>query len=130
MALALANRSAVLVHVKDFATAIRDIQLSLQSGYATSQRYKLYERMAYCHQQLHQFNKAATTYAIAVQCLDQSDLNQSPQQMEKWRNNLNRSLNQLSTLKEQRKVKHQKLTQTIYRSIKHDVHIDYNQLTT
>ncbi len=38
LALALANRSAVLVHLKEFSMAVRDIQLSLQLGYPTQQR--------------------------------------------------------------------------------------------
>ena len=93
MALALSNRSATLVHLKEFRTAIRDIQLSLQCGYPAKQRYKLYERLGYCQQQLGQYSKARTAYNVASDCLTGSDL--LPDQIDQWRNNLNRNLSKL-----------------------------------
>jgi hypothetical protein len=38
LALGLANRSAVLVQLKEYSMAIRDIQLSVQFGYPSDQR--------------------------------------------------------------------------------------------
>jgi len=74
--------------------AIRDIQLALQCGYPAKQRYKLYERLGYCQQQLGQSNKARTAYNVASDCLTASDL--LPDQIDQWRNNLNRNLTKLN----------------------------------
>lgn len=93
LALALSNRSAALVQLKQFRTAIRDIQLALQCGYPAKQRFKLYERLGYCQQQLGEFNKARTAYSVASDCLTGSDL--LPDQVDQWRNNLNRNLSKL-----------------------------------
>lgn len=46
LALALANRSAALFHLKRCEEAIRDIDYSLRFGYPRETRYKLYERRA------------------------------------------------------------------------------------
>jgi tetratricopeptide (TPR) repeat protein len=89
LALALANRSAVLVHLKEFALAIRDIQLSLQSNYPEKQRYKLYDRMGYCHQQLGETAKARLAYTIALDCLEESDL--EPAALDNWRQTVEKS---------------------------------------
>ena len=87
--MALANRSAVLVHLKEYALAIRDIQLSLQSNYPEKQRYKLYDRMGYCHQQLAETTKAKVAYTIALDCLNESDLEPVP--LENWRKTVEKS---------------------------------------
>ena len=87
--MALANRSAVLVHLKEYALAIRDIQLSLQSNYPEKQRYKLYDRMGYCHQQLGETIKSRVAYTIALDCLKESDL--EPEALENWRQTVEKS---------------------------------------
>jgi uncharacterized FlaG/YvyC family protein len=89
LALALANRSAVLVHLKEYALAIRDIQLSMQSNYPEKQRYKLYDRMGYCHQQLGETIKSRVAYTIALDCLKESDL--EPGALENWRQTVEKS---------------------------------------
>lgn len=91
MAMALANRSAALVHLKHYELAVRDIHLSLQSNYPESQRYKLYDRLAYCYQQLGQQSKASLNWTIALDCLDQqSEL--APQAKDQWRANIEKSM--------------------------------------
>ena len=44
LALALANRSAVLFSLKAYNLALDDIRLALESGYSKELRYKLLER--------------------------------------------------------------------------------------
>lgn len=93
LSLALANRSAVLVHLKEYNLAVRDIQLALQSNYPDNQRYKLYDRLGYCHQQLGDPIKARVAYSVALDCLEQSDL--TPDAVENWRRTLDKSLAKL-----------------------------------
>lgn len=50
MALALANRSAVLIGLGNFAEALDDIEEALQSGYPCELRQKLVDRKAKCIQ--------------------------------------------------------------------------------
>lgn len=70
LALALGNRSAALVHLKEYGTAVRDIQLALQSGYPENQKYKMYDRLGYCYQQLDDPARARSAYTIALDCLE------------------------------------------------------------
>eukprot|EP00918_Siedleckia_nematoides_P050098 GHVU01109647.1.p1 GENE.GHVU01109647.1~~GHVU01109647.1.p1 ORF type:complete len:726 (+),score=102.33 GHVU01109647.1:94-2178(+) len=49
LAMAYANRSAALLHLKKFELCLRDIDLALGSGYPEDSRYKLYDRQAKCH---------------------------------------------------------------------------------
>ena len=72
LALALANRSAALVHLKEYNLAVRDIQLALQSGYPDNQKHKLYDRLGYCYQQLGDVTKAKTAFTVALDCLDRT----------------------------------------------------------
>lgn len=48
LALALANRSAALFHLLDYARALVDIEEALDSGYPLDLRFKLLERKAKC----------------------------------------------------------------------------------
>ena len=48
LALALANRSAVLFSLKAYNLALDDIRLALESGYPKELRYKLLERKVNC----------------------------------------------------------------------------------
>lgn len=95
LALALANRSAVLVHLKEYRLAVRDIQLSLQSNYPEKQRYKLYDRMGYCHQQLGEPAKARVAYTVALDCLAESDLELHA--LENWRQTVEKSRSKLAS---------------------------------
>lgn len=93
LALALANRSAVLVHLKEYQLAVRDIQLALQSNYPEKQRFKLYDRMGYCHHQLGEPAKARVDYTVALDCLAESDLESKA--IENWRQTIEKSRNKL-----------------------------------
>lgn len=88
--MALANRSAALVHLKHYELAIRDIHLALQSNYPEGQRYKLYDRLAYCYQQLGETSKASINWTIALDCVNQSEL--SPESKDQWRTNIEKSM--------------------------------------
>ena len=54
LALAYANRSAVLVQMKKYSSALKDIRLSVEAGYPTKLRYKLQQRKLQCLLQLGQ----------------------------------------------------------------------------
>ena len=90
LALSLANRSAALVHLKKYDLAVNDIQLALQSSYPESQRYKLYDRLGYCHQQLGDYVKAKTAFSVALSCLDEAD-QLMPTAVGEWRKKLEKS---------------------------------------
>ena len=47
--MAVANRSAVLIHMKKYNECLMDIELSLSFGYPEVLKYKLYERQGKCH---------------------------------------------------------------------------------
>ena len=89
LAMALANRSAALVHLKHYELAIRDIHLALQSNYPEGQRYKLYDRLAYCYQQLGETSKASINWTIALDCVNQSELPSDSK--EQWRASIEKS---------------------------------------
>lgn len=93
LGLALANRSAALVHLKQFRMAISDVQLALQSAYPSNQRYKLYERIGYCYQQLGESAKARVAYNVALNCVDQSQLDEH--KIVQWKNSLNQAVSKL-----------------------------------
>lgn len=76
---------------------MRDIQLALQSNYPENQRYKLYDRLGYCHHQLGDPLKARVAYTVALDCLEHSDLKLDA--IENWRRTLNKSLAKLSSVK-------------------------------
>ena len=95
LALALANRSAALVHLKKYHLAVNDIQLALQSSYPETQRYKLYDRLGFCHQQLGDYVKARTAFSVALSCLNEADM-LMPDAVENWRNKLEKSRDKLS----------------------------------
>lgn len=99
LALALANRSAALVHLKEYETAVRDIQLSLQSGYPDDQKHKLYDRLGYCYQQLADPVRARTAYTVALDCLERrikSAEENSVSGLEKMKLSIQNSLSKLS----------------------------------
>lgn len=94
MSLALANRSAALVHLKEFQLAVRDIELAIESNYPEKQRYKLYDRMGFCHQQMGETAKARVAFKTALDSLEVSDLEAAA--VESWRTTLEKSLSKLS----------------------------------
>lgn len=107
LALALANRSAALVHLKEYETAVRDIQLALQSGYPDNQKHKLYDRLGYCYQQLGDGTRARTAYTVALDCLDRTiknseqneDSSSTTASLENFKRSLQSSLSKLDTIK-------------------------------
>ena len=97
LALALANRSAALVHLKKYNLAVNDIQLALHSSYPEIQRYKLYDRLGFCHQQLGDYVKARTAFSVALSCLNEAD-SLMPDAVENWRNKLEKSRDKVTEL--------------------------------
>lgn len=100
--MALANRSAALVHLKHYELAIRDIHLALQSNYPEKQRYKLYDRLAYCYQQQGETSKASVNWTIALDCLNESDL--AAESKAQWAANVEKSVKSIENTKPAKQV--------------------------
>ncbi|KAL3842335.1 hypothetical protein ACJMK2_020363 [Sinanodonta woodiana] len=65
LALALANRSAVLLHMKYYQLCLVDISFALGIGYPGDLNYKLYERKGKCLYQLYNFPEAIKAFEEA-----------------------------------------------------------------
>ncbi len=70
LALALANRSAVLFSLKAFNLALDDIKLALESGYPDELAFKLLDRRAKIETHFRQFSDARDTYRQLIKALD------------------------------------------------------------
>ncbi|KAH3876790.1 SET and MYND domain-containing protein 4-like [Dreissena polymorpha] len=77
LALALANRSAVLHHMKLYQFSLDDIAAALNYGYPNNIRYKLYEREGKCHCQLGQLSQARVSLNTAIHALQVSQLDKN-----------------------------------------------------
>ena len=76
LALALANRSAVLLHMKHYRLSLQDIESSFKSGYPDKLKYKLLERKGKCYFQMNEKDKAKDAFEKAKVCLKVSGLEQ------------------------------------------------------
>lgn len=76
LALALANRSAVLLLLKYYQLSLLDIESSFKYGYPDNLKYKLLERMGKCYFQLNEKEKAKDAFAKAKLVLKVSGLEQ------------------------------------------------------
>ena len=74
LALGLGNRSVVLLKLSRFNECIEDVKDSFNSGYPSSQKYKLLERMATCQEQLGHLSSAVDCFQLAKKSIEQSDL--------------------------------------------------------
>lgn len=74
LSLALANRSAVLFHLKDFQGALEDSERSLSSGYPDKLKYKLIERVGKCYMKQGNSQLAKTSFKQAIVSLALADL--------------------------------------------------------
>ncbi|TRY73713.1 hypothetical protein TCAL_07774 [Tigriopus californicus] len=80
LALALANRSAVMFHLKEFQHCIQDLDLAIASDYPKKTLFKLYERKIKCLTQLGNLNLAQTTLNQFSKALDFAVLEPSKKQ--------------------------------------------------
>ena len=76
LALALANRSAVLLHMKHYRLSLQDIESSFRFGYPEKLKYKLLERKGKCYFQLNEKDKAKDAFEKAKIGLRVSGLEQ------------------------------------------------------
>ena len=74
LSLALANRSAVLFHLKDFQGALEDSERSLSFGYPDKLKYKLIERVGKCYMKQGNSQLAKNSFKQAIVSLTSSDL--------------------------------------------------------
>lgn len=80
-AMAIANRSAVLFHLKKYHDCLQDIEMALRHGYPEASQHKVYERQAKCFYFLHKqaqalesFNKAKSLLALSQLSVEKSKL--------------------------------------------------------
>lgn len=76
LALALANRSAVLLHMKHYHLSLCDIESAFKFGYPDKLKYKLLERKGKCYFQLNEKDKAKQAFETAKSILKASGLEQ------------------------------------------------------
>lgn len=77
LALAQANRSAVLCHIKLYQPCLVDIEAAIQYGYPENLRHKLYERRGKCHYQMGQEDEAKEAFNIAKTMAHKANLDQT-----------------------------------------------------
>jgi len=75
LALALANRSALMLRQGNTAQGLKDTTLALKSGYPAHLQYKLLQRHAKCLCELGRFDEAKSFFREALNSLKNSKLN-------------------------------------------------------
>jgi len=65
-ALALANRSAALYHLKEYDACIQDINRALANKYPTELSYKLYEREVKCLKHIGNITQAKLKFKVSI----------------------------------------------------------------
>ncbi|OWF54168.1 SET and MYND domain-containing protein 4-like [Mizuhopecten yessoensis] len=76
LALAFANRSAVLYHMTKDELCLADIELALENGYPENLQYKLYDRRGKCYMQLKWGEAATEAFTKAKGQIRVSDLDE------------------------------------------------------
>jgi len=74
LALAYANRSAVLVQAKEWRLALQDIDLSFSAGYSSDLHYKLLERKAKILMEMKDFESAKNSFQDCISSLPSAKL--------------------------------------------------------
>ena len=90
LALAYANRSAVLFHLKQYSQCLMDIRLSLEAGYPINLQYKLYDRQGKCHLLLGQTTEAEARFNLALGSLEKAKLDNK--KIDTWVRDLGRNI--------------------------------------
>ena len=67
--MAVANRSAVLIHMKKYNECLQDVELALSYGYPDVLKYKVYERRGKCYFFLHMHSQALESFKKAKDLL-------------------------------------------------------------
>ncbi|KAL4224479.1 hypothetical protein ACF0H5_015180 [Mactra antiquata] len=114
LALAYANRSAVLCHIKLYKACLLDIQSALDYGYPESLRHKLYDRRGKCHYQLNNEEEAKQAFKKAKQTVLKSGLDQT--KMNNLINTYDKEIWQCESMSEQPQ-KNEDRTQPLYSPI-------------
>ncbi|XP_037955909.1 SET and MYND domain-containing protein 4-like [Teleopsis dalmanni] len=73
-AIALANRSATLYHMKKYDESLIDIKRSMELGYPKDLLYKLYERQARCYMAKMNYPCTIAAFKKCITALDDSNL--------------------------------------------------------
>lgn len=110
LALGLGNRSVILLKLSRFSECIDDVKDSLNSGYPSTQKYKLLERMAACQEQLGHLCSAVEYFQMAKKSIEQSDLTETQRATRKKliETNIDRCNKKKNELKLQQKLTNSK----------------------
>ena len=99
LALALANRSAVLFELSMYAECLTDIQYAIVSGYPSNTMYKLINRKAKCLLNQGRHLLARETFQAVLISLDVANLDENAR--EKWKQNVTKQLHVIKSLESQ-----------------------------
>ena len=94
LALALANRSAVLFQLNDFSLCLGDIALALENGYPENLQYKLFDRKAKCLAELGCHREACTCLEKSITLLQEANIDHKKKAT--WQKGLRQSLDKCS----------------------------------
>ncbi|XP_071517837.1 SET and MYND domain-containing protein 4-like [Panulirus ornatus] len=86
LALAYANRSAVLFHMKQFELCLTDIELAIQASYPSNLMFKVLDRRGQCLRQLGQHNDALQAFTAAFQALGTAALDDK--KLQSWKKDI------------------------------------------
>jgi tetratricopeptide (TPR) repeat protein len=97
-ALAYANRSAVLFHLRKYELCLRDIKTSVEHRYPDESLYKLLDRKGRCLTLLGEKDEAQSAFEEALKCLTISNLKSKDKHL--WKKQLEKQKNQCCDIKE------------------------------
>ena len=96
LALAFANRSAALFHMKKYTSCLQDIKYAVHNEYPKDLAYKLLDRKAKCNFQLGNYDEAELFWQEAKSSLEKSNL--SPHRKKTWEQNFDQDLSRCTKL--------------------------------
>lgn len=93
-ALAYANRSAVLFHLREYNLCLRDIQASLDSNYPEENCYKMFDRRGRCFKLLGRMTEAYSAFNEALKSVENSNLKEKDKIS--WKKDVEKKLKECS----------------------------------
>lgn len=102
LAIAAANRSAVMYRLQKYGFCLKDCELAERSGYPKHLKYKIFQRHANCLSETFKLNEADAMFKKAMDALNDSRLNKA--QAEKLKKEIKTSWDESKTKKDLEKV--------------------------
>jgi len=98
LALAIANRSAAMLHLTKFELCLTDIDNALSFNYPEDMKYKLIDRKGKCYAQLKQLKDAENNFQEAKKLLETSNLDEKGKEV--WEASLEKQIKFLLKMQE------------------------------